>query len=49
MKSCIRGVEESGTAYDPGSVCGDLWYNKMTVAQKKEAIRESEKRKKKMK
>lgn len=47
FKSCVRGVEKSGVAYDPQAVCGDLWYHKMSVVQKKEAVRESEKSKRK--
>lgn len=46
-KSCIRGVEKSGAAYDPQGVCGDLWYHKMTTEQKMKAVKESERKKKK--
>lgn len=46
-KSCVRGVEKSGMAYDPESVCGSVWYHKMSPAQKREAVRESEKSKRK--
>lgn len=46
IKSCIRGVRKSGYADDPGAVCGDVWYHKMTEYAKRKAVRESEKRKK---
>lgn len=41
-KRCVRGVEKSGAAYDPQSVCGDLWHHKLTSVQKKKAVRKSE-------
>ncbi len=31
---CVKGVEESGAAYSPESVCGDLWHHKMTKSQR---------------
>ena len=46
FKSCVRGVEKSGSAYDPPSVCGDLWHNKMGIEQKREIIREERRKKK---
>lgn len=46
-KRCVQGVEKSGYAESPEAVCGDLWYHKMSILQKREAVRESEKRKKK--
>lgn len=49
FKSCIKGVEESGYAEDPGAVCGDLWHHKMSTAQKRMAVRESERTIKKRK
>lgn len=43
IKSCIRGVRKSGYADDPGAVCGDVWYHKMSTSAKRKAVRESEK------
>lgn len=45
FRSCVRGVKKSGSAYDPESVCGSVWYHKLDIKQKKEIIRRSEKRK----
>lgn len=47
MRRCVRGVEKSGAAYDPEAVCGSVWYHKMSVSQKRKAVRESERRNKK--
>lgn len=43
-RDCVRGVEESGSAVDPESVCGALWYRKMSESQRRAATRRSEKR-----
>lgn len=39
MRDCVRGVEESRSARDPGAVCGALWYHKMTEGQRRAALR----------
>lgn len=39
---CVSGVKESGSAYDPQSVCGALWYKKMSPTQKRAATRKAE-------
>lgn len=44
MRDCIRGVKESGTAKNPGAVCGALWYHKMSPSQRHEALRRRESR-----
>ena len=41
-KSCVRKVEKSKYADDPEAVCGSVWYHKMSAAQKRKAVRESE-------
>ncbi len=28
MDACLAGVSKSGSAYDPGAVCGATWYRK---------------------
>lgn len=38
MRDCVRGVKESGSAANPGAVCGSLWYHKMSAAQRREAL-----------
>lgn len=38
MKKCVRSVEESGSAADPGAVCGSLWHHKMSPAKKRAAL-----------
>lgn len=43
IRSCIRKVEKSGYAEDPGAVCGSVWYHKMSSAAKRKIVRESEK------
>lgn len=35
---CVAGVAETSQAYDPASVCGALWYRKMSPAKKREAV-----------
>lgn len=42
FRSCVRGVEKSGTAYDPESVCGSLWHHKLSIGEKRKIVRESE-------
>jgi len=37
--ACVKGVEESGGAVDPDAVCGSLWFQKMTPAERKRAKR----------
>lgn len=49
FKSCVEGVEEGGYAEEPKAVCGDLWYNKLTEADRKRITREEEKKKRKRK
>jgi hypothetical protein len=39
---CTRGVRESGSAQDPRSVCGALWYHRMSAEQRRAAARRSE-------
>ena len=39
MRRCVRSVEESGSAADPGSVCGALWHHKMSPAKKRDILR----------
>jgi hypothetical protein len=39
---CTRGVEKSGSAFNPGDVCGALWFHKMTPAQRAAATRAHE-------
>jgi hypothetical protein len=39
MRHCVEGVRSSGSAANPGSVCGALWYHKMSPAQKRAALR----------
>ncbi len=46
---CTKGVKKSGSAYSPQQVCGDLWFNKMSEEQRKKAVRESERYKRKHK
>jgi hypothetical protein len=31
---CIKGVSKSGKAYDPESICGDIWYHKKSKKEK---------------
>ena len=40
---CVSGVKKSSSAYDPQSVCGALWYKKMSPTQKRAATRKAEK------
>lgn len=46
-KRCVEGVEESGGAYEPESVCGDQWYHKKTQEEREQITREEESRKRK--
>lgn len=39
IKRCIKHVEDSGSAVDPGAVCGALWYKKMSPESKRAAER----------
>ena len=39
MRDCVDGVRRSGSAVNPGAVCGSLWYHKMSPAQKRKAMR----------
>jgi hypothetical protein len=41
---CVAGVEESGSAADPQSVCGALWYHKMRASDKRTITRMAEKK-----
>jgi len=41
MEHCMAGVSKG---YDPGAVCGSLWYHKMSPAQRREAMRRHERR-----
>ena len=36
---CVAGVKKSGGAYVPESVCGALWYKKLTVGQRSYRVR----------
>lgn len=38
MRNCIAGVKDSGSAANPGAVCGSLWYQKMSSAQRRAAL-----------
>jgi hypothetical protein len=38
MRDCVRGVRDSGSARDPGAVCGALWYRKMDAGQRRAAL-----------
>lgn len=42
-RNCVRGVTESGSAADPESVCGSVWYHKMSAAERRAATRKYEK------
>lgn len=39
FRRCVAGVS-AHIADDPNAVCGSLWYNKMSPAQKRKAMRE---------
>lgn len=41
MRRCVSGVRRSGSAADPGAVCGDMWFHKLTSRQKASAKRMS--------
>jgi hypothetical protein len=43
FRSVVRGVASGGSAYDPESVAGALWYHKLSPAQKRRILRASEK------
>lgn len=47
MKDCVKGVQQSEDVKDPNSVCGSLWYHKMSPADRRAAIRRHESMKKK--
>lgn len=49
FKDCIKGVKESGGAYDPQAVCGSLWHQKMTDKERREVTREYERKKRQKK
>lgn len=49
IRHCIKGVEKSGGADNPGAVCGDLWWNKKTPKERKQIIKEEESKKRKKK
>jgi len=34
MDQCILGVKKSGAAEEPSAVCGNMWFNKMSDADK---------------
>lgn len=38
MSDCVAGVKESGSAADPGAVCGSLWYHKLSNTQRRAAL-----------
>ena len=44
MRRCVEGVEESGSAVDPGAVCGAQWHHKLSAAQKRAALQQEQKR-----
>lgn len=46
-KSCIKGVEKSGYADNPGAVCGSLWHHKLSEYQKRKIVKEEERKKRK--
>ena len=35
---CVRAVSHSGGAYSPASVCGKLWYHKMSPEARRFAL-----------
>jgi hypothetical protein len=37
-RDCVAGVSESGSADDPESVCGALWYQKMSESQRRRLL-----------
>jgi hypothetical protein len=39
FRDCVRGVKQSGSAADPQSVCGALWYKKMSKAQRRATLK----------
>jgi len=45
MRDCVAGAKRSGSAVDPGAVCGAQWHHKMSKKQKAAAMRRSERRK----
>jgi len=39
MRECVGSVRASGTARDPGAVCGAIWYHKLTPAERAARLR----------